>query len=1012
MAPSTLAAIKNEAHIPYYAYFDAALNTDRYGLYHVLVSANDGKETSDKEITYMIVDEWGVIPPSPTHTSTFTPIPTSTATWTPSSTPTFTSIPTQTETQTAAPTPIPTTTPTQTASPTSTPTASTTPTIIIIPTKPPKNHPPVIMVYPEEPYMWKQGTLVYLSAAVTDEDGDSLTISFSPNAPITILGSAYIPSFAFMDLELDTDRLGTRRFTMYADDGSERSQKEISYFIFVSPTQAPPTPAPSPSRTKTWTPQASPTHIPTATPTRTLSPTSTNTPTVTPAPSLTWTPMIHPTITAAPTRTLAASFTPTPSNTPAWTLVPTTSPTPTRTISVPTFAFPTQIPTWAPVKPSFTMSPTLTYTTTAASTATLTPTPTLTITQTRTLTPATAPSSTATQTFTPTTVSTVTPTRIPTSTRTPTKSPSCTPTIMLENLLVLRKIPDLRILLDQPSTVLLNLDEYVHSDYTQKDLLSWEVETHSDGPVLTIDSSRILWAQEPKRVGSFPITIHVSDGKRARSQQALIKVSHFIFRSFYLSPPVILNSSEQYQSENSLYDFIIPNTFPREQIAWIVPTPLPKGIAAMRVMPGGQIEIHSTENPPLHPIQLPIIAVYRSPTPTAAFNRATPTPTKTPTPTPLPVSTIVLSPCGEQIAFSPYRIEAVGPGPLDVVSSDINQDGQPDFLTANYDSNSATLLMSGANGEYTRSDWIGGEGCLNVIMKDLTGDAKDDLILLGAIDSVLTIHQGAGQGNFTQTHQITLPVEAPLPGIQGYHAPLKLIAAGRLLTGLNQLLAVSGYDRILFYHFYESGRSRLLFEWLVDFTPLRLEAADINADGIDELIVTHAAPNGVSIFTLHNRQLHLLYTMNLDDIIAGNTPLGLSLMDLNADTITDIIVPSFDGTVRTFFGATDWIQSQILQNRLPMTVTGITAGDFNQNGNTEIMLTGLDINAEHSVLTLYCGNNPGAYTGLTTIPLSIPYSLDQHLTVLSEWVNDDRYPDVILTDRHLDRLIIYLNDSQ
>lgn len=184
------------------------------------------------------------------------------------------------------------------------------------------------------------------------------------------------------------------------------------------------TDTPTPTPTDTATPTATNTYTPTATDTPTMTPTATLTPTVTDTPTITPTPTVTPT----PTDTATPTMTPTPTNTDT----PTATPTPTDT-ATPTA---TNTATFTPTPTATataTATPTATYTFTPTATATDTPTPTATATNTATPTATDTPTVTPTPTDTATPTITNTPTVTPTATNTPTPTmtftPSATPTV-------------------------------------------------------------------------------------------------------------------------------------------------------------------------------------------------------------------------------------------------------------------------------------------------------------------------------------------------------------------------------------------------------------------------------------------------------------------------------------------------------------------------------------------------------------------------------------------------------
>ena len=64
--------------------------------------------------------------------------------------------------------------------------------------------------------------------------------------------------------------------------------------------------------------------------------------------------------------------------------------------------------------------------------------------------------------------------------------------------------------------------------------------------------------------------------------------------------PVILFPFEKYESPFSLWDWIYPRYFPKEQIEFIIPQKLPEGILSVQMSGNKQLQIAAGQNPPPH----------------------------------------------------------------------------------------------------------------------------------------------------------------------------------------------------------------------------------------------------------------------------------------------------------------------------------------------------------------------------------------------------------------------------
>ncbi len=200
----------------------------------------------------------GAIPMSPANstltisTSGEPPTPTSTYTPTQGPSPTEGASPTQTPTHTPSIKPTIAVTSTPTIDPRFTPTPTNTPR--------PGNHPPLLLVIPEEKYRILQGQeVIVLVVAYDQDDGDSIDVWLSPNARAWFTSIENVPHYNFTEFKLDTTELGVYSFVVYAYDGSHFSQQEISVEVVSDPTLPTIVPSFTPSPTASSTPTSEPT---------------------------------------------------------------------------------------------------------------------------------------------------------------------------------------------------------------------------------------------------------------------------------------------------------------------------------------------------------------------------------------------------------------------------------------------------------------------------------------------------------------------------------------------------------------------------------------------------------------------------------------------------------------------------------------------------------------------------------------------------------------------------------
>ena len=93
---------------------------------------------------------------------------------------------------------------------------------------------------------------------------------------------------------------------------------------------------------------------------------------------------------------------------------------------------------------------------------------------------------------------------------------------------------------------------------------------------------------------------------------------------------------------------------------------------------------------------------------------------------------------------------ATGTNPYYVVSGDLNGDGKPDLVVANYSSNTISVLLGNGDGTFQpKVDYaIGGSGPTALALADLNGDGKLDVVVVDNDTSNISVLLGTGTGTF------------------------------------------------------------------------------------------------------------------------------------------------------------------------------------------------------------------------------------------------------------------------
>ncbi len=232
------------------------------------------------------------------------------------------------------------------------------------------------------------------------------------------------------------------------------------------------------------------------------------------------------------------------------------------------------------------------------------------------------------------------------------------------------------------------------------------------------------------------------------------------------------------------------------------------------------------------------------------------------------------------------RIE-VGHSPGSVEVADFNNDKFRDLaITSETDSSVTILLGDGKNGfiSSTGSPFFAGSIPNDICIADFNKDGNPDLAFPNHERKYLTVLFGDGKGNFIQAKNSPFPTEG-IPHVHG-------IAAGDFnndgwldLTtdswGNDQVEVLFGDNTTFF------GKQRKFFK--VGKRPYqRLRSADLNSDGISDIVTTNTEGNSVTVLLADGKG-------GFNEAVGspfpgGDNPFGIAIGDVNADGKPDLAI--------------------------------------------------------------------------------------------------------------------------
>jgi hypothetical protein len=250
-------------------------------------------------------------------------------------------------------------------------------------------------------------------------------------------------------------------------------------------------------------------------------------------------------------------------------------------------------------------------------------------------------------------------------------------------------------------------------------------------------------------------------------------------------------------------------------------------------------------------------------------------------------------------SFAPKQDFTTGAQPEFVAIGDLNGDGLPDLAVADFGSNSVSVLLNTtAPGATTPSfaahhDFTTGSNPYSVAIGDLNGDGLPDLVTANFNSSSVSVllnttAPGATTPSLAARQDFTTgitPSAVAIGDFNGDGIP-DLVTANRDANSVSVLLNTTA-----------PGAATLTFAAHQDFatqsSPRSVAIGDLNGDGLPDLAVANSAFNANSVSVLLNTTAPGATTPSFaahQDFTTGINPFSVAIVDLNGDGKRDLAV--------------------------------------------------------------------------------------------------------------------------
>jgi hypothetical protein len=314
----------------------------------------------------------------------------------------------------------------------------------------------------------------------------------------------------------------------------------------------------------------------------------------------------------------------------------------------------------------------------------------------------------------------------------------------------------------------------------------------------------------------------------------------------------------------------------------------------------------------------------------------------------------VISPAGSVSFAAPVAFPDGGKS-FAVASADVNGDGIPDIVTANYNGTVSVLLGNG-NGTFKPaqnfSDGLGsynnGGGDQDLVVANL-GNGQPDILVVNQYSGEVGVLLGNGDGTFQPPRELY---------VSSTYDSVQRIAVANLGNGEPDLLAVDQYGNVHIFLGNGNGTFQQGQTIPAGVTPQHIKSiwiADINGDGKPDIILADDTSNTVVVLdgngngTFQSPQTFSAAGNTVYDVQVASFNGHPDLLVLNQGGALDLVLGNGNGT----FSAPTQIANFGTYN------VGFGAADFNGDGKLDI-LAGYSVDG-YSKAEVFLGNGNGTF---------------------------------------------------
>ena len=288
----------------------------------------------------------------------------------------------------------------------------------------------------------------------------------------------------------------------------------------------------------------------------------------------------------------------------------------------------------------------------------------------------------------------------------------------------------------------------------------------------------------------------------------------------------------------------------------------------------------------------------------------------------------------------------VGRGATRIVASDFNGDGQPDVAVLNANDGTVSILLGdGFGGLGPQAAFPAGGATVGLALGDFDDDGNSDLVVTDFFAARVTVLLGRGDGSFSAPTPFPVGADPLLVAVGDVDADGALdIAVDNVLDETVSVLLGRGDGTFA---------PQTVVPVPLGFGAESLALADLDRDGIADMVVASASDDSVLVFLGHGDGSFDVPAA----FAAGGLPVFFAVGDFNNDGLSDLAVGNAqDATVSVLLGRGDGSLGRPTPLAVGSGPIPVAIADLDGDGSLDIV-AGNTADQTVSVLMNQCAGN-------------------------------------------------------